>query len=279
LRWTVHGAERYLPLEKAFAVEDGCSYLVTDTTRPKLMAELDADEFAVARLDGRIVLNDLEAFVRDRRIDLDRTEHAEQLKAKFACDCLRAELAIDELIRFCRVDPRLPASEGKRFQAGGEPLGIDPDMDREAVVARLEALRDRHPLADLAFYAYRDLNRTEPEPFLLAALERNPVCRAGAGAAADDEVLARLRAMPDESIYDEPGRLAQPDEVWNYGRGDGAEKALLFAALLRQRHPEDVFRVAVTPERVTVEGRRSRVEFASSKRLRPQTWLIEEGDR
>jgi hypothetical protein len=40
----------------------------------------------------------------------------------------------------------------------------------------------------------------------------------------DDEVIAVVQAMPSESIYDEAGRLAQPDEVWNFGRGDGAEK-------------------------------------------------------
>ena len=34
--------------------------------------------------------------------------------------------------------------------------------------------------------------------------------------------------MPDESIYDGK-RLALPDEVWNFRRGDGIEKALLLA--------------------------------------------------
>ncbi len=48
-------------------------------------------------------------------------------------------------------------------------------MDRADVIARLESLRDTNDLADLAFYAYRDLNRTEPQPFLKAALERCPV--------------------------------------------------------------------------------------------------------
>jgi hypothetical protein len=37
--------------------------------------------------------------------------------------------------------------------------------------------------------------------------------------------------MPDESIYDGK-RLALPDEVWNFGRGDGIEKALLLADFL-----------------------------------------------
>ena len=52
-------------------------------------------------------------------------------------------------------------------------------MERADVIARLESIREANELADLAFYAYRDLNRTEPEPFLKAALERCPVSIAG----------------------------------------------------------------------------------------------------
>ena len=52
-------------------------------------------------------------------------------------------------------------------------------MERADVVARLESLRDTNELAGLAFYAYRDLNRIEPEPFLKAALERCPVSHRG----------------------------------------------------------------------------------------------------
>ena len=40
-----------------------------------------------------------------------------------------------------------------------------------------------------------------------------------------------LKEMPDESIYDGK-RLALPDEVWNFKRGDGIEKALLLADFL-----------------------------------------------
>ena len=120
-------------------------------------------------------------------------------------------------------------------------------MERADVIARLESLRDTNELADLAFYAYRDLNRTEAEPFLKAALERCPVSIAGCAGLSDDAVVATVAALPDESIYDEPGRLAQPDEVWNYGRGDGVEKALLLANILRARHPEAARPGATSP--------------------------------
>jgi hypothetical protein len=41
-----------------------------------------------------------------------------------------------------------------------------------------------------------------------------------------DGAYTLLSGLPGNSIYPEPSRIAQPDEVWNYQRGDGLEKAL-----------------------------------------------------
>ena len=151
-----------------------------------------------------------------------------------------------------------------------------PEMERAEVLSRLEQLRPRHPVVDLAFYSYRDLNQTDPWPFLLAALERNPVSILGARDMSDAEVIGHISELPDESIYDEAGRLAQPDEVWNYGRGDGAEKAILLANILRERRPEGQLEIAVVSAhvRLTVDG--DVFEFPSAKALTPQTWPLRE---
>jgi hypothetical protein len=106
-------------------------------------------------------------------------------------------------------------------------------MEREDVIAHVEALRGRNPTADLAFYAWRDLSRTPSEPFVLAALTRNPVSRSGAAALSEEALVGQVGGWDGASIYDEPFRLAQPDEVWNFCRGDGFEKALLVANVLR----------------------------------------------
>jgi hypothetical protein len=58
--------------------------------------------------------------------------------------------------------------------------------------------------------------------------------------------------MPGESIYPESCRLAQPDEVWNYGRGDGLEKALTLANILRSRDPEARFAVEHSGKQVVL---------------------------
>ncbi len=145
-------------------------------------------------------------------------------------------------------------------------------MDRETVIARLQTIRDRNELAELAFYAYRDLNMTKIEPFLKAALERCPVSIAANRRLDDDAVVKMVEGLVGESIYDDTGRLAQPDEVWNYGRGDGAEKALLLANILRERHPGEPIRVDVTPDGAELRAENRIVRFSSGKGLRAQTW-------
>ena len=75
------------------------------------------------------------------------------------------------------------------------------------------------------------MENTDWRPFIKAALERNPVSLEGLKGKTADEAYHLVSGMPNDSIYDGQ-RLAQPDEVWNFGRGDGVEKALLFANFL-----------------------------------------------
>lgn len=272
LRHVIRGITHYVPLEVAFQFEEDSSYLVTDSTREALLADIDMDQFVTERLAGRIVLNDLEDYVRREKPDLNKSDDVGRLKAQFACSCLNAAMAMEHLIKFCHVAPRLPPASQRAFVPAGEPLGITREMSREDVVARLESLRAKRPVVELAFYAYRDINLTDPGPFLKAAMERNPVAVEGTKPMSDDEVLAVVQAMPAESIYDGPGRLAQPDEVWNYGRGDGAEKAILLAAILRARTPGAAIRLEVMPDRAVVVAGGRRIEFSSAKGLKVQQW-------
>ncbi len=274
LRHSVRGVDCYVPLEIAFQYEEGCSFLATDDTRGQLMGEIEREEFSTSPIQGRIVLNDLEAFVGREKPDLLQPADVRRMKDQFACDCLNAEWAMENLIRFCRVEPRLPDAGAKTFARPGAPLGITPGMTREAIIARLEAIRPVNPVADLAFYAFRDLNRTDAEPFVKAAVDRSPVSVAASADLSDNEAIERVRAMPDESIYDGDGRLAQPDEVWNYGRGDGAEKALLLANILRARHPNEPMSVSVDGRRAELRCGSQVIEFTTAKGLRPREWTV-----
>jgi hypothetical protein len=273
-RWPIRGADRYLPADMIFPFEEGSPYSFTDTTRDKLMAEFDSELFQPSPLPDRIILNDLEAFAKSRPIDLANPKDVEELREQFSCGCLNAQNAIEALIRFCRVRPRLPEAAEKTFLSAEPPLALTNEMGREEVIEHLESLRAVNTTADMAFYAYRDLNRIEPEPFVKAAMERNPVCIEMAKILCDGGVVEAVQGLPSDSIYDGQGRLAQPDEVWNFRRGDGVEKALLLANLWAARKPDEAISVHVEPARAVLKAGREEWTFSSTKGLREQEWKL-----
>lgn len=223
---------QYLPLEEAFLFESDCPYFVVGGTREKLLAAVPGRLFSGCGM-GRAVLDDVEAFLAGRPVDPSDPAGAAALEGLLG-DAAAGGLAA-RLGRFLRTEPRLPDPSSKRFARMEMPLAIRPGMTRGDILAHLEAVRGGNVMADMAFYAWRDMSRCDWRPFARAALERNPVCAAGAEGKGFDELAALLAAWPAESIYEEPFRLAQPDEVWNFRRGDGWEKALAAAAVLRAR--------------------------------------------
>ncbi len=71
-------------------------------------------------------------------------------------------------------------------------------------------------------------------------------------------------------------RLAQPDELANYGTGDGLEKAFLLANVLRHRHPEQELRLDVDRDKVVLHAARD-YAFASAKTLQGQVDIGPDG--
>ncbi len=278
VRWRNFGADRYIAIEKLLAYESSFPYRFNDDTRERLMMEVAGEDYESRPLPGRIILYDLEAMVTEHRIVLGTQAGVDLLVSKLGSNCVVAQDTVESLARFCSTEPRLPRAQDKRFNRDQPPLNLDPSMQRADIIASLEHLRATNDLAALAFYAYRDLNRTEAAPFVRAALQRCPVSIAGCVGLADEAVVAAVQALPNESIYDETGRLAQPDEVWNYGRGDGVEKALLLANILHHRHPDRMLTIEVGPNQATlavaVAGTSAgqTYGFASDKALRPQVW-------
>ena len=130
------------------------------------------------------------------------------------------------------VEPRLPDTSRVNFIREDEPLGISPEMGYAEIADRIESLRGANRAAALAPYAAHELGKTEYGPFAMAALGRSPVSAAALAGLPPEAALSRIAALADESIYDGPSRLAQPDEAWNFARGDGLEKCLLAANVL-----------------------------------------------
>ncbi len=266
-----HGNDYYLSLDKAFGYENGSPYKITDKTRAKLMADVSLEDFECRPFERRIVLNELEAFVKERRIDLDNAADVDALRQKFGSSCLNASMAVDKLIDFCHVKPQLPEMTAKQRTPVTAPLQVTPGMDRAEILAHLTAIRADNPVVDLAFHAYRDLIRCEPTPYLLASTQRNPVSVEAARALDADAIAAQLTALPDDSIYDEDGRLAQPDEVWNFGRGDGVEKAVTLANILLAKGSPRLT-IDIEGPRVSVNDGEQTHTFATTKQLPNQTW-------
>ena len=111
------------------------------------------------------------------------------------------------------------------------------------------------------------MQRCDWTPFVKAALERNPVSIAATGGLDDEALIAQLLAMTNESIYSAT-RLAQPDEVWNFQRGDGVERAICLANIWKSRHPQAVVGLEVADSLVRLQLDGHVVDFSSAKGLR-----------
>ena len=88
----------------------------------------------------------------------------------------------------------------------------------------------------------------------------------------DDELFQTLENLPNESIYDGT-RIAQPDEVWNFQRGDGLECAIAFSNVWKSRHPADAIELTANGSSVTLKLGAKELLFKSSKGLEKKTSL------
>jgi hypothetical protein len=143
---------------------------------------------------------------------------------------------------------------------------VSSQSSREEIINQLESERAHNPVVDLAFQAYRDMQRCAWKPFLKAALERNPVSIQALDGIELKAAAEQLARMDNVSIYDST-RLAQPDEVWNFQRGDGLEKALCFMNIARDRYPQDTVRLTGKGRGVCVQVRGRDYRFETTKQL------------
>jgi hypothetical protein len=264
-----HGKKQYLPIERAYAYEHGSPYSVSDnTTRHKLLEEIDEYDFYTEPIENRILLNKLGDFLKNNPISHYDQQSMKELASKIECtkDMERKMSVLEGLIDFIHLEPELPNVSTKTFTGPG-PIALKPGMTRDEVITYLSTIRDTHTTADLAFYAARDLSVCSWTPFLKAALERNPVSLQKTSQMSMEQVIDHIKAMPNESIYDAP-RLAQPDEVWNFQRGDGLECAIMLAHIYRARNPDAPIKLEVHETKALLSLNTDILEFSSTKGLR-----------
>jgi len=259
------GRAMFVKAEILYAYEHDSPYRIADHTFDKLLDEVSSDDYSVSKHVDRLCAEQLMAFVRYEKIDLHRTEDRDKLAAYLKAFVPDAERFVADLYAFIHLEPRLP--DPAKTYVDVPPIRLTPEMNRQAAIDYLESMRSQNPTADLAFYAYRDMTRCRWEPFIKAALERNPVCVEHFAQRPLAQVVETLQAMSGQSIYDGP-RLAQPDEVVNFGTGDGIEKAIAVADVIRARRPAEPLDLVVEPDRATLRTAQAEYTFGSTKGLR-----------
>ncbi len=268
-----HGKSQWIEAEKVYAYEHTGPFKASDRTRDKLLDEIERDLFYTEHIPGRVCINVLDEFFRENKIDLARADHVEKLLAALGQECSQAALIIERLAGFTRLQPRFPDHHEVKNHVPAPPLPLRNDMTRDEVIAALEQVRASHPVADLAFYAFRDFSRSDWKPFFHAALERNPVCISATRDWSMEHLIQTVQEWTSESIYD-GARMAQPDELWNYRRGDGAEKAVLMSSLLLSRNPRQEVNIEFNGAEATVLQGDMQVTYPQNKGLRGSVRIL-----
>lgn len=255
-----HDTLHYIRLEKAFGYEHGSKNRISDKTGRKLLCEMDEEDLCNHPLAGRTILDPADELFREKPLE----DFIPDLKSRFP-DLTNYPAFFTDLEKFACTVPRLPAMAEHKFHPSGEaPITLMPQQSREEIIEYLTSIRDRSVVADLAFYAGRQMDSCDWEPLMKAALERNPVSINWFSSVEIAQVAEELHRWPDESIYS-GNRLALPDEVVNYKRGDGIEKAITLLNILKSRGIKA--RLMQQGKRITVEEGDARFEFYSGKEI------------
>jgi hypothetical protein len=267
--YALAGRQRYISAEKLYHYEHASQNRIGDATRSKLLAEVETEDFEPEPYADRVTLNLLELQLNGQPLQC----RAEDAYAQFR-QSLDGIPEADELCRrlchFACTTPRLPAMD-KTYLPAIRPE-VPVGWSREEIITYLSGLRAHNVTVDLAFLAGRRLRESDWEPYLKACLERNPVCREFFARREPEAVYQALAAMPDESIYAGDG-LATPDEVVNFGRGDGLEKAVCLANVLRNRPEPPALRLTAGEGRVELSADGRRYEFQTAKNFKMQRSL------
>ena len=220
----------YTELRTIFRYEHSSKNKFTGDSRKALFEEIDPRDFYFTPKDGKIIINDFEDFLNKNR-NLSFDEKKDYFIERIMPErCSRIRDMFEEMRAFIHIEPRLPDKHKEYVMT--PRLQITTEQSREEIMKHLAMMASQNEFAELAWYAYREMEGISWIPFTKAAIERNPVCIEGLKGKSIDEAYQILMDMPDESIYSD-NRLAQPDEVWNYGLGDGTEKAFLLMNYMR----------------------------------------------
>ncbi len=263
-RSDLSGKQRYILLEKMFEYEHTSKYNVSPEIRDSLIKEIDGDEFHLSPIQGKIMLNDFEDFLKGnpgKSLNEFENEFIKITGNNF--ETIIHEM-FAELKDFVFTDPKIP--DLNKGYLTIDKLKITTDDSHEKIISLIYKHMNKSEQALIALYVYRQMDKIDWRPFLKAAIERNPVCFTDLNGKSASEVYQILNSLPDESIY-EGKRLSLPDEVWNFRRGDGIEKALLLADFIHHKDNSLDLSIEIDKRKVTLKADKNDFHFISYKNL------------
>jgi len=257
ITYLCQGTNKYIKLERVFGFEHGSKNRLGEKMGKKVLCEIDEDEMNLDVFPDRLILSPEDDIFHIRKYQ----DFINVLFEKFPI-LKTKEGFLTDLKKFVHLVPRLP-SENKSYSQSHN-CTIAPWESREEIILKLQSLRTVNPVADLAFYAGRYMDSCDWQPFVKAAFERSPVSIDFFSEMDVKETYDELRSWPDESIYSE-NRLGLPDEVVNFQRGDGIEKARTLLNIIKSRHQGETIHLTVTGNLVRVKGNKVYYEFITGK--------------
>ena len=257
------GNIQFIKAEDLFNYEHLKPVKVSDCTHKQLLEEVFDGEFSNEPFPNRIQCDQFAEFLKKKKPDTKTDKGQKDLIGLFADYMPCSEKLVQQLYDFLHIEPKLPDKE-KNYEPS-EPIKISTEMSREQIIDYLQSQRGTNIIADLAFYAYRDMGTCDWRPFIKSAIERSPVSIEATKDMSAAQCVEWLLRMPNESIYD-GSRLAQPDEVANYKTADGIEKAITLANILHARDAQSEISIKIGKNKVVVEAGR-KFEFFTSKQF------------
>jgi len=266
------GTIRYISLEKMFEYEHSSKFNVSET-RGSLVKEIEGDDFHLSPIQWKIMLNDIEVILNKhsgKSLEEIENEFIRSTGTEF--ENIIKEM-FKELSEFIRTEPRIPDDDKKYTETA--KLNISPEDNRSDIIGMITGKAEISETARLALYVYRDMELIDWTPFVKAAMERNPVSFTDLNNNNNYEVYSLLKQLSAESIYD-GNRLALPDEVWNFKRGDGIEKAFLLAGFLLHKDKSSSIKIDIDREKVILKCSGHDFHFDSRKNLKKTITIKED---
>jgi hypothetical protein len=259
------GKNRYISLEKMFEYEHNSKYSVSMETRAQLVKEIEGDEFHLSQIQGKILLNDVEILLNETEgKSLEEIEEEFLRRISYDNPAVIAEM-FREIKAFTFTDPRIPEAS-KQYNKTKVP-SINVENSRSDIIESIIKLSGESELCKLSLYVYRQMDMIDWLPYIKASFERNPVSFQDLTGKSIHEVYNDIINLDNESIYDGK-RLALPDEVWNYRRGDGIEKAILMADYILNNLALSPLTIKIDRSDVSLEFQNNKYTFKSAKNLK-----------